>query len=526
MSGGYPGSSNSEEHENVIRALVKNAGVTTFVCLQCRDELEDDFVPYMPIAARVADTCKRPPKFKQHEESFSLAEGLTSQYAGCHTSSPMPGPVRKSTSFNSVIQQLEGLGDMESTAWSVESTHSNDTNRDVDWYPNGNHPYQDSTVAQEGVGGQQPRKKRSKTQTTEEELNLISPLYSFEGTDVGVGHFPPTSKQDSPMQSVSHDTSGYDCRGSTQRRPSEEEEEEDIPYNLTEHGITQLYFPIRDGSTAEDGHVLAFVQHLALRISKAMKLNDHNLSLLERVDARKTSRGGSKLSKFYRAKSSGLLLSDRFAAEDSNSRENCPMPNVVTSDLDGESSPERFSETRSGSQSCSSPQSPNSGGFTGARKRAFTSRGEPSVPMERFCRERGHSVNSSDAFRSFLRSSSDSCDASEHSDPSFLSNSVGNGSEDEGSLSRNEAVKRMKPHEVFYIHCYGGHGRTGTIVSLVLVALFGVDAETAMEYVNHAHRFRMLYGDCPSPESFDQVNQVRRLAPRLQQLQLASKSIE
>lgn len=45
-------------------------------------------------------------------------------------------------------------------------------------------------------------------------------------------------------------------------------------------------------------------------------------------------------------------------------------------------------------------------------------------------------------------------------------------------------------HEVFYVHCWGGHGRTGTIVSLLLIALFRLDSMAALRYVNYAQSFR------------------------------------
>eukprot|EP01084_Bolivina_argentea_P133659 235899_1 len=38
-----------------------------------------------------------------------------------------------------------------------------------------------------------------------------------------------------------------------------------------------------------------------------------------------------------------------------------------------------------------------------------------------------------------------------------------------------------------YIHCYGGHGRSGVIGSLLLQAIYGMDSMTAIKFLNHIH---------------------------------------
>lgn len=67
--------------------------------------------------------------------------------------------------------------------------------------------------------------------------------------------------------------------------------------------------------------------------------------------------------------------------------------------------------------------------------------------------------------------------------------------------------------EVFYIHCWGGHGRSGTLVALILT-LLGVCSEDALEHVSVCHRKRKHNGNIASPQTWEQIEQVRRLATR------------
>eukprot|EP01138_Halocafeteria_seosinensis_P008085 gb/GECG01008261.1/.p1 GENE.gb/GECG01008261.1/~~gb/GECG01008261.1/.p1 ORF type:complete len:600 (+),score=78.17 gb/GECG01008261.1/:1-1800(+) len=548
LAGGYPGSSNSEEHESVIEALVKSSGVTTFVCLQCRDELEDNLAPYMPIAARIARDTKRPKKFKAHESSFMLTD------LGEQSPQQQHKPdVQRSASFSSVIHRFEELGDMESTRWSVDSTHSQDSrNYDQEEEIYGHDPERDQLFAPE-----QQRRKRSKTQTTEEELTSFPPVQHSET----LGEARQRTRTDSWFESAAGDLFNA---GHWYHSDPEHEREGSYdhfstrtagPFFLTEDGVTQLYFPIRDGEIADDAYVMTLVQHLGLRIAKAMKINEDNLSLLQRSKERSKSKPSTKLWKrqFSRAKSSGNIFDN--GKEDANHQQVIPGNIISPQTDDGCSTPDSFFVDDNPFQADMinryRQQSTDSSNDEGAlienghiampnRERASTTPRPEFVSFDRVedlprrDSEGGGHISGTQPpspdsrfKRPFVRSSSDSFDVSDNSDPSYLSSSVcGNGSEDEtpnspGNLSRKSAIKQMKPHEVFYVHCYGGHGRTGTIVSLLLVALFGIDGETAMQFVNHAHSFRVRYSEYPSPESYEQVQQVLRLTPRLQHLHLA-----
>eukprot|EP01102_Stenamoeba_stenopodia_P018593 TRINITY_DN6842_c0_g1_i1.p1 TRINITY_DN6842_c0_g1~~TRINITY_DN6842_c0_g1_i1.p1 ORF type:complete len:333 (-),score=46.96 TRINITY_DN6842_c0_g1_i1:179-1177(-) len=75
---------------------------------------------------------------------------------------------------------------------------------------------------------------------------------------------------------------------------------------------------------------------------------------------------------------------------------------------------------------------------------------------------------------------------------------------------------RLERGEVLYIHCYGGHGRTGTVVALLLSYLYNLTANEALKLTQLYHTCRRHKGHNSSPEMQAQIDQVRRLAPVLQ----------
>eukprot|EP01124_Arcella_intermedia_P018556 TRINITY_DN2555_c0_g1_i2.p1 TRINITY_DN2555_c0_g1~~TRINITY_DN2555_c0_g1_i2.p1 ORF type:complete len:241 (-),score=59.51 TRINITY_DN2555_c0_g1_i2:17-739(-) len=75
--------------------------------------------------------------------------------------------------------------------------------------------------------------------------------------------------------------------------------------------------------------------------------------------------------------------------------------------------------------------------------------------------------------------------------------------------------KRLKSGEVVYIHCKGGHGRTGTVVAVFLGKTFGLDAWTALDLSQKIHDYRIDAKKQPGrfqcPETHDQKSQVYKL---------------
>lgn len=66
-----------------------------------------------------------------------------------------------------------------------------------------------------------------------------------------------------------------------------------------------------------------------------------------------------------------------------------------------------------------------------------------------------------------------------------------------------------------YVHCWGGHGRTGTVIALLLAYLYNLGAERALHLTQLFHSQR-VNRKSRSPQTGAQVCQVRRLVKQLQ----------
>eukprot|EP01084_Bolivina_argentea_P305276 527355_1 len=78
-------------------------------------------------------------------------------------------------------------------------------------------------------------------------------------------------------------------------------------------------------------------------------------------------------------------------------------------------------------------------------------------------------------------------------------------------MDDDEQKSTAQQHKV-YMHCLGGHGRTGLIGCLLLQAIYGMDSDTAIKFINEIHLVRHPY--CESdrmPESTKQRKQIRQL---------------
>lgn len=73
-----------------------------------------------------------------------------------------------------------------------------------------------------------------------------------------------------------------------------------------------------------------------------------------------------------------------------------------------------------------------------------------------------------------------------------------------------QLLGRIASGEVLYIHCHGGHGRTGTICSLLLGKLYSLSGEDALSWYKRLHNMRAS-PVFTSPLFPPQMNQVKRL---------------
>lgn len=78
-------------------------------------------------------------------------------------------------------------------------------------------------------------------------------------------------------------------------------------------------------------------------------------------------------------------------------------------------------------------------------------------------------------------------------------------------LIAKEVATDLENGRVIYLHCWGGHGRTGVIVCLVLHIKFKLTADDAINYCQTCHDKRYWSGNTPSPQTLEQRDQVRRI---------------
>ena len=99
-------------------------------------------------------------------------------------------------------------------------------------------------------------------------------------------------------------------------------------------------------------------------------------------------------------------------------------------------------------------------------------------------------------------------------EPTFIRQPVVDGMvmTDEAMISLIKRLKELFDNkEVLYLHCYGGHGRAGTVASLLLAVIYDLQPDDAMEYVQKYHNTRIWTENSESPASEVQRLQVRRL---------------
>lgn len=72
-------------------------------------------------------------------------------------------------------------------------------------------------------------------------------------------------------------------------------------------------------------------------------------------------------------------------------------------------------------------------------------------------------------------------------------------------------TQMVRKGKIIYLHCWGGHGRTGTVVCLVLYMLFHTSPTTIIGYCNAVHMCRSKAVNIGSPQTTVQTEQVIRL---------------
>jgi hypothetical protein len=72
-------------------------------------------------------------------------------------------------------------------------------------------------------------------------------------------------------------------------------------------------------------------------------------------------------------------------------------------------------------------------------------------------------------------------------------------------------VKLLEAGEKVYLHCWGGHGRAGTVFCLVLHLIYGMNAKNALDFCQRVHDSRESFIIVASPQTLTQADQVRHI---------------
>ncbi|KAG1665777.1 hypothetical protein FOA52_002872 [Chlamydomonas sp. UWO 241] len=75
----------------------------------------------------------------------------------------------------------------------------------------------------------------------------------------------------------------------------------------------------------------------------------------------------------------------------------------------------------------------------------------------------------------------------------------------------DDCIKRVRAGQVLYVHCWGGHGRTGTLIAIMLGRLYGLPYASALRHTQLLHDARKEPLGVRSPQTPVQREQVRRL---------------
>jgi protein tyrosine/serine phosphatase len=77
-----------------------------------------------------------------------------------------------------------------------------------------------------------------------------------------------------------------------------------------------------------------------------------------------------------------------------------------------------------------------------------------------------------------------------------------------------ETVRSLRNRGAVYVHCWGGHGRTGVVVAVTAALYLGISSEMALYLTSLSHSTRKYIGSngvSNSPQSQGQEEQVHRV---------------
>ena len=87
----------------------------------------------------------------------------------------------------------------------------------------------------------------------------------------------------------------------------------------------------------------------------------------------------------------------------------------------------------------------------------------------------------------------------------------------------DEVVARLMRKRCVYVHCYGGHGRTGIVIASLMGILYSLHADEALAITNALHKNRKFSNGHASPENERQRNQVRSIVAQAKRQNILKK---
>ena len=72
-------------------------------------------------------------------------------------------------------------------------------------------------------------------------------------------------------------------------------------------------------------------------------------------------------------------------------------------------------------------------------------------------------------------------------------------------------VERIARGEILYVHCWGGHGRTGTAICIMLHLMYKLSADQCLDFCQFVHDLRKIPINVGSPQTKNQRDQVIRV---------------
>ena len=77
-------------------------------------------------------------------------------------------------------------------------------------------------------------------------------------------------------------------------------------------------------------------------------------------------------------------------------------------------------------------------------------------------------------------------------------------------------IALLRDGHILYVHCWGGHGRTGTVIAVTIGLVYGLTGQQSLDACSERHEQRRVWKGISSPQSPAQCRQVVRIIDHVQ----------